>query len=563
MQKNCCESKWVLILCGWLLGLPLLAAEIQVGVDRNPVNLSESFQITFSASETPDGSPDFTPLEENFEILNQQRSSNMSWINGKSSRNEQWTLSVMPKQSGELLIPPIAFGADSSKPTKVNVTDTPVTPNNNDDVFLQVEATPEKPYVQSQVLYTLKLYRRIQITQASLNEPEIKDALVEKLGEDSTYSTQINGVDYWVTERKYAIFPQQSGLFTIAPLTLTADVVVTQQRPRFNGFFNRQTTETRRVSSKAITISVQPVPQSYTSPTWLSAESLTLKDSWSNNNLQSKVGEPLTRSITLRAKGATVGQLPELANQTAIDGIKTYPDQPLLNEEKQSDGLVAVREEKIAYIPSKPGQYTLPELAISWFNTRTQKTEVAQLAAVTITALAASDSNQSASLPLQTQAASEETPTPEATPASNEKMRFWQFIALALGLGWLLTIAWFKRHVWQQSAKTKPAKMSVTKVDYHKALKTACQHNNPQAAKQALLQWGASRFGVDNLGALASLCSPALAQEIQALNRHLYAERSQPWQGSETLWQLITDHDEAQRNITHSTDDALAPLYKI
>ena len=139
--------------------------------------------------------------------------------------------------------------------------------------------------MQSQVLYTLKLYRRVQITQASLNEPEIKDAVVEKLGEDSTYSTQVNGMNYWVTERKYAIFPQQSGVFTIAPLTLTAEVVAAQ-RPRFNGFFNRQITETRRISSKAITLNVQPIPQEYQDPVWLSAESLELSESWSDNGLQ-------------------------------------------------------------------------------------------------------------------------------------------------------------------------------------------------------------------------------------------------------------------------------------
>ena len=79
-------------------------------------------------------------------------------------------------------------------------------------MFLDVKATPEQPYVQSQVLYTLRLYRRVDIAQAELSEPELTDAVVEKLGEDSNYNTVVNGVSYLVTERKYAIFPQKSGV---------------------------------------------------------------------------------------------------------------------------------------------------------------------------------------------------------------------------------------------------------------------------------------------------------------------------------------------------------------
>jgi len=147
---------FLIFFFGCMLTWPAQAAEIQVSVDRNPVNLNESFQITFSASEQPDGSPDFAPLQENFEILNQQRSSNVSWINGKSSRNEQWIVSVMAKQVGELMIPPIAFGSDTSKALNVTITDTPQAANKSDEIFLDVQATPEKPYVQSQILYTIE-----------------------------------------------------------------------------------------------------------------------------------------------------------------------------------------------------------------------------------------------------------------------------------------------------------------------------------------------------------------------------------------------------------------------
>lgn len=561
MHKHYCAG----ILFGllMLLSAAIQAAEIQVAVDRNPVGLNESFQITFTASDDPDGNPDFAPLQENFEILSQQRSSNSSWVNGKSSRSEQWIVRAMAKQAGELFIPPIAFGADSSKPLKLVVNENTAAPQGNDDIFLEVAATPEQPYVQSQVLYTLKLFRKVQITQASLSEPEIKDALVEKLGEDSTYATQIKGVDYWVTERKYAIFPQQSGVFTIAPLILNAEYMSNQRQPRFNGFFNRPDTETRRVASKAITLNVQAVPASFKGPNWLSAESVTLSETWSDAGLQTKVGEPLTRTLTLSAKGATVGQLPELLDKTAIDGIKTYPDQPVLKEDKESDGLTALREEKIAFIPSKPGEYTLPALDIVWFNTKTQKMETAHLPSVKLTALASSADTKASAPPAtvtvpQEPANSQVTTTPITVSSSDT--RFWQAVSATLALGWLLTIVVLYR---RPSAKVSTGKRveQVPETAMEKTLKRACWENNPQAAKQALLQWGKAEFGAESLGAIAAYCAEALREEILALNRLLYSGQNRDWQG-QNLWQAFSAKPTAVSS-DGKNGDGLEPLFKI
>ncbi|WFP48976.1 BatD family protein [Methylomonas sp. EFPC3] len=550
---------WLGILWFWLSAVAG-AAEIGVAVDRNPVALNESFQITFTATEQPDGNPDLEPLRQDFEIVNQQRSSSASWVNGKSNRNEQWVLTAMAKRSGELTIPAIAFGADSSKPLALTVTEAAQPTAKDDELFLEVSATPEQPYVQAQVIYTLKLFRRVQITQASLAEPEIKDALVEKLGEDSTYSTQIKGVDYWVTERKYAIFPQQSGLFTIAPLVLNAEYISSRQQPRFNGFFNRPSTETRRVVSKAVTLNVRAAPAEFKGA-WLSAESLELSEGWSDSSLQVKVGEPLTRTLTLKARGATVGQLPELFDKTPIDGIKTYPDQPLLHEDKQSDGLTASREEKIAFIPSKPGEYSLPALKIQWFNSKSQKIEVAALPAVKIKALAAAEvaTPTASATESEPEQASPITATPIAV-TSDSGVRLWQAVSAVLAMGWLLTVIGFVRSG-RQRRQTRAASMAQSESALEKAIKRACWENNPQAAKQLLLQWGRAEFGADSLAGLASRCDQPLCDEINDLNRLLYAPGGQEWQGRD-LWTAFSG--QARRAAAPAPlGDGLEPLFKI
>ena len=538
----------------------VLATEIKATVDRNPVSINESIKITFTASESPDDDPDFSPLERDFEILNQNHRNNLSWINGKSTRSIQWILKVMPRQAGKLIIPSVSFGDDLSNPVEILVTKSlsPSSSNNtNDDLFLEVEATPERPYVQSQILYTLRLYRRVQLAQASLNEPELTDAVIEKLGEDKNYNTDINGVAYVVTERKYAIFPQKSGIATIEPLVLTAEVV-SSSRPRFNGFFNRQVTKTKRVTSRAITLTVQAAPIDFKGKHWIPAEQVYIEEKWSGDTENMKVGEPLTRTLTILAKGTTVAQLPELHSEIKTAQLKTYPDQPILKEKKEADGLIALREEKIAYIPSKSGSYTLPAIEIPWFNTQTQTMEIARIAEKSISTITSAPSQKSDAViesPVQINAVDAE---PVIHTVEN---KFWMWLSIALALGWLMTIFFFIDKS-RSKLKEKPVDIREIKLkETVKALKQACAENNNVAAKNALLAWGKIKFNSNSLSAIASNSEARLRDEIDLLNQSLYANQKGQWRGKK-LFQFFVENS-AREKVAKKVNDALEPLYKV
>ena len=546
----------------------VFAAQISVSFDRNPVSLGESFQITFTADDTPDSDPDFSPLEQDFDILGQSQRSNSSWINGKSSRTVQWTLNVMAKHPGSLIVPALKFGDDESQPASILVTQAAADKAvSSDDLFLEVETNPQSPYVQSQVLYTVRLYRRVDIAQAALNEPELGDAVIEKLGDDSNYNTQINGVNYLVTERKYAIFPQKSGSVTIKPLQLTAEVVASS-RPNFNGFFNSQATKTKKISSKSVTLDVKPAPATFTGKHWISAEQLVLKEEWSGDNQQMKVGEPLTRTLTLLAKGTTVGQLPELNAGKIDEQLKTYPDQPVLHEQKKTEGLIAFREEKIAIIPSKAGFYKLPAIEIPWFNSQSQKMEIAKIPETTITALEAEgiqpDIAAPAAPPVQ-----QPQKTEAATPITiqPQQQNIWLWVSVFLGSGWLATLVYFlvkrpaKKPVVEKSEREARLEDSI------KSLKKACAEHNAVAAKDALLAWGRQKYSARNgvyatsLGAIAELSDARLRDEILNLNQILYGKSAEQWQGKK-LFQAFVEN-KAREKIAATDDDKLEPLYRL
>lgn len=558
------------VLTFWLVMFSPFAAalDITVSVDRHPISVDESFQLIFTAPSTPDADPDFSPLEQDFTIISQSQSSSSSWVNGQSHQKIEWLVTVTANDSGNLIIPVIKFGHDASHALPISVLPSSANKGvqDDDDLFLDVSVTPDKPVIQSQVLYTLKLYRKIDLAKASLSEPELNDAVIEKLGDDNNYTTQVSGVTYMVIERKYAIFPQKSGVMTIKPLVLTADVI-SRGRQNPNAFFNSQMTQRRIVKSNAITLNVQPMPSTF-SGHWLAADHVELTQTWSDDVSQMKVGEPLTRTLKLVANGSTVGQLPEL-NTAKVDAqLKAYNDQPVLQETKQSEGLMAIREEKIALIPSKAGDFTLPAIHIAWFNTKTQRMESADLPQIVLHANASDNG-------LQTQAAApaqlSQAPAPSNTTAivsntSSHQDRVWRIVAMVSSIGWLMTLG-FLAVKWALSRKKavevvveSPAEISLKMCT--KLLKKACFSNDQHAAKEALLQWGKLQFNANSLGAIAPHCGARLRDAILELNTVLYSQHAVAWEGK-ALFQGFSEHAARAKLTTRVENEALKPLYRL
>ncbi len=541
-----------------------LAVEIKATLDRNPVSVNESVQLIFTATESPDDDPDFGPLEKDFEILNQSQSSNSSWINGKSSKTIQWKLNVMPKQAGNLIIPAISFGDDNSQTVLLKVTQNQTTNSNqNAELFLEVEASTLSPYVQEQVLYTLKLFSRVQLSQARLSELELTDALVEKLGEVKKYSINRDGIEYMVNELNYAVFPQKSGVINIPPMVLSADVV-SSSRQRFNGFFNRQISKTKRVLSNKIALDVKAVPEKFTGTRWIPASQVVIEEKWSGDTKQMKVGEPLTRTLTLLTVGNTVAQLPELHQETNITELKTYPDQPVLKEQKRTEGLISFREEKIAYIPSKAGRYTLAAIEIPWFNTRTETMEVVKIAEQTIEAIGvavtqtSNDNNVSPEPIKEIEDSAINAQKPIVQTVENP---FWMWLSIALAIGWLLTIVFvlIKRKPKQIEEIDSSSDIKVKQIV--KSLRLACKENNALAAKDALLAWGKVSYDCNTLSAISPHCEARLRDEILLLNQYLYANQVEPWQGKK-LFQTFTEN-KARKAVDKTVNDELEPLYRV
>jgi len=565
-----------------LLVGPALAATIQAKPDRNPVRLDESFNLVFSAEESPDDEPDFRPLQESFEILSQSQGSQMSIVNGRFSRKTEWTLTVTAKRAGTLTIPAIAFGRDRSASASVTVEDASVASSAGagaapgEEVMLEVEAEPRNPYVQAQVLYTVRVLLRVDLTGADLGEPNPPDALIQRLGEDKRYTTIRDGLQYTVVERKYALFPQKSGILRIEPLHLEARIAAAG-RSRFNSFFNRPT-RIARFESEAVDLTVRPAPTSFPDKHWLPAEQVRLDENWSQDPTALEAGEPVTRTLTVKADGATVGVLPELGVAPEDAALKHYADQPALNEDKTPGGVNAVRQEKIALISGNPGQYRLPAIEIPWWNTREDRLEFARLPERVLTVAAGSSQAPTGSPPaLAPTPAAESEPAPAPvspvipSPASSDAAwtNVWFWLAVFCALGWSVTLLiwWVSRRAQRLAPAPASAEPSERLARDERAafqtLQRACAANDEVQARQALLDWARVRWPERAPVTLAvwSELGEAFRTEIEALQRVLYGNAGYAWNG-EGLGRLCAELRLARSARKEKRPVALEPLYK-
>ncbi|MBD3777621.1 MAG: BatD family protein, partial [Thiotrichales bacterium] len=100
--------KWLLTALTLLLSQTLWANSVTVQTDRQQVEMGDIVTLTIDADfQSRLGQPDLSALQDQFELLGSQRSSNIQIVNGDFQTSTRWLVQLLPKQAGELMIPPI------------------------------------------------------------------------------------------------------------------------------------------------------------------------------------------------------------------------------------------------------------------------------------------------------------------------------------------------------------------------------------------------------------------------------------------------------------------------
>jgi hypothetical protein len=541
-----------------LFGVALLCAvDALAGVtaraDRTDVELNESFTLEITSDTNTDLQPDLSVLDSDFYVGQTNQLSNTTIVNGQISRSKTWTLVLMPKRDGEIVIPPITLGSEQTAPVVISVSKPTYAPPGQADVFVTSEVDFTETYVQAQVLLKIKIYRSVATRQPALREPTLSgvEVLSELAGDDRSYEAVIDGTPYSVVERVYALFPQESGRIDISPARFEARVL------RDGRITGRKVYESEPQSVTVLPI--PPRPAGYPDAVWLPARELSIVEDWSRDADEVKAGEPLTRHVTISALGQLETQIPAL-QPPAAEGVNIYPDKPELSRRIESGGIRGVRKDQYAMIGVKAGTAVLPPLEVPWWNTEKSEWQVARLPERTINFLPSGE----APVAEPKVAATDDTDSGSQKSGTAPMPRsFWRRVSELLAAVWLLTLfAW-----WWSSRPPKrarqPAQVPLHKQQtrHLKAARKAALAGDGSATRQALVDWAMLEWPDDtprSIGAIAQRVSSPLAEELTNLSKASYGSSGDDWDGEALAKALrsfsVLSEDEPER------DEVLPPL---
>lgn len=558
-----------LVLGGLLIVTAAAQAAVTARVDRSVVSEQETLRLVLESSgQQVQGEPDLSVLRQDFDILGSGKSSHVSIVNGRVDARTQWMVSLAPKRPGRVVIPPIRVGNETSSSLTIEVKAAPDTPVQGDsrDVFIEVQVDDPSPYVQAQVVYTMRLFHAVDLSGSQLTEPEAGHAVVRRIGGDVRYQTRRDGRTYWVLERRYAVFPQVHGKLTIESPLFTGKVPEQAQgggigREGFD-IFDRFFRPTRTIRRRGpdLTLDVRLPPPKARGAGWLPAKHLTISEAWTPDPPVFRVGEAITRSITLTAWGADEAMLPELS-QALDKSLKSYPEKPTLDSRAQDNNLVGRRVQAVTLVPTEEGRVSLPEVKVRWWDTVHDREQVATLPGRTVTVLPAGAQASKGSGWVGGSAAVPAAGAPEgrqvvpATPAGAPGAgagSYWPWLlAAVLSAGWLLTLwLWWRERrpasAWRWRRRTVAAiaePRSVSKRAARNALEAACHASDARGARDALLAWAKTRWpDVSPLTLMEvadKLADPVASPVIADLDRAIYTNQDAAWNGPH-FWELVS-----------------------
>jgi hypothetical protein len=361
---------------------------------------------------------------------------------------------------------------------------------------IEVEFRPPRAYVGAEVTLQLRLLRAPGLPYGVLRPPDLGDeAELIALGTLRAYETTRAGVVYDVRERTYVVVPRRAGRLVLPPLEL-------------EGPLRHAAGSARNVRTAPHVLEVRP-PRAAPGERWLPARRVRLEETWSHDPTALLAGQPVVRTLVVRAEGITGNRLPVL-RMAEQPGLSVHHDASRFSSEYLETGMAGRRVQRVVLIAQDEGEIELPALSLAWWDTVADEPRVATLPARKLRAgeIAAA------------QPAPPPPPPPETSPM--EVLRWFGAVLFVLSVA----ILW--AYVRRQPER-----------EARKRLREACRRGNAPGAREALVEWWQ--------GATASDAAPVLLRmgdawderaraALEALDAALYGGRA--WDGR-AFWRAV------------------------
>ena len=354
-------------------------------VDKNRLTLEDVLQLSIIIQGTQNTPPPELSSLPDFRVVSAGTSSSTQYINTQRSVSITYNYRLTPMNTGTFVIGPARVRANGKTYSTQPITIAVKKPSNretagNRTAFVVTTLSSNKAYVGEQLVYTFRVFHRIDAKNLNLSLPFDKTRFhKEELGEPKSYNKIINGLQYHVQELSLALFPLKKGQYEIPTSIIELDLIHSTQnrssRDPFSQFFGRRTRAEHKVlRSQPLSIEVLPLPDGAPEGFENIIGQFNISAELGKNNLE--VGDTTTLTLTVSGKG----NVRDISfEEPALKGyFKIYPDKPEFHQTIRNNEIMGEKVFKFALVPLEAGSRTLPKFSLLFFDPGKAQYRVAQ-----------------------------------------------------------------------------------------------------------------------------------------------------------------------------------------
>ena len=354
-------------------------------VDKNRLTLEDVLQLSIIIQGTQNTPPPELSSLPDFRVVSAGTSSSTQYINTQRSVSITYNYRLTPMNTGTFVIGPARVRANGKTYSTQPITIAVQKPSNretagNRTAFVVTTLSSNKAYVGEQLVYTFRVFHRIDAKNLNLSLPFDKTRFhKEELGEPKSYNKIINGLQYHVQELSLALFPLKKGQYEIPSSIIELDLIHSTQnrssRDPFSQFFGRRTRAEHKVlRSQPLSIEVLPLPDGAPEGFENIIGQFNISAELGKNDLE--VGDTTTLTLTVSGKG----NVRDISfEEPALKGyFKIYPDKPEFHQTIRNNEIMGEKVFKFALVPLEAGSRTLPKFSLPFFDPGKAQYRVAQ-----------------------------------------------------------------------------------------------------------------------------------------------------------------------------------------
>ncbi len=509
-----------------------MAANVWATVSKNKVVKNEVFQLRVVVDEKVSSDDiDFSALEKDFYVGRPSFGSSINIVNGDRSTRSEWNLTLAAQTLGVANIPAFTVSGASSKPIAIQVTMDTDEPKVSDLVELRSSLDKTTLYPNESASLRTRLIikadpRRLQ--SPNVIPPQVDGLTLAQIGEPKQYQSVLGGVEVTVLDQAYRVTANQPGEYTLQGAAFKGSVV----------YGNDRTGTTKLISvdtpAETFAIKVEDKPAGY-SGVWLPTSELKLTQTWvaangepipSSTTHQAKVGDSITREVTLDIEGLSSDRFPNLKINYP-QGIRVYEEKPQFSQLENGFTRMTLKQ---VLIPQQTGDVQLSEINLNWWDSQNKQQKAAHLDGIALVV----SPGESLNIPVP---ASQISAPAEVKTVTVKDPGFWPYLTALFALLWVITtVLLFRKRNTSVGTQQKP----IAPLDTSGPLISALEEQDHFKAQHCASEW-LQEAQISDKALLADI-----QNELDEMQKSRFSQQETGWNASKLL-KLIKKVDKMPR----------------